>query len=286
MIAVILAAIMAGSTALAQQAVPPPPQPASESQSNATVLKLLRSGVSERAILHVISAGAGSFDTSADALAALKQAGASEAELSAIASQGAAPASAPPAGAQTNSGPSLAETMKYIQDKVNQQGKIEYTVFHRDPATGESSSILYYENPQVIAVDPAGGLSVQIFSGYTGSGYPAENDTETWRLNFKDVGKLEVLSASDSYNRNNTGSENHVSPQYFILDIHLIGGRTVQKHVSQGYRAGWHNYVKSSDSSTGELILLFRDEESADRAAKAFVHAVELCGGGSKPELF
>jgi hypothetical protein len=115
MITVILAVVLAGATALAQVAVPPPPQPASESQSNATVLKLLRTGVSERAILHVISAAAGTFDTSADALAALKQAGASEAELSAIASQGAAPANAPPAGAQANSGPSLAETMKYIQ---------------------------------------------------------------------------------------------------------------------------------------------------------------------------
>src|ERR1035438_8898175 len=109
MIAVILATLMAGATALAQVAVPPPPQPAGDSQSNATVLKLLRTGVSERAILHVISAAGSTFDTSADALAALKQAGASEAELSAIASQGAAPANAPSAGAQTNSGPSLAD---------------------------------------------------------------------------------------------------------------------------------------------------------------------------------
>jgi hypothetical protein len=83
MIAVILAVFLAGVNALAQVAVPPPPQPASDSQSNATVLKLLRTGVSERAILHVISAATGTFDTSPDALAALKQAGASEAELSA-----------------------------------------------------------------------------------------------------------------------------------------------------------------------------------------------------------
>jgi len=38
-------------------------------------MKLLRSGVSERAILHVISATPGKVDTSADALTALKQAG-------------------------------------------------------------------------------------------------------------------------------------------------------------------------------------------------------------------
>jgi hypothetical protein len=279
-VSLLLTVFVAASTALAQQSVPPPPQPASDSQSNATVLKLLHAGTSERAILHVISAAAGSFDTSADALAALKQAGASEAELSAIASQGATPANAPPAGAQTNSGPSLAETMKYIQDKVNQQGKIACVESGSNPATGASiPQFPYSEESQVIAVDPAGELSVQKY-------YAATNVTATWRLNFKDVGKLEVLSASDSYHRENPEFEYQFNPPFFYLYIHLIGGRTVQKHVSIGYAGVWHDKTRSSDSSTGELRLAFRDEESADRAAKAFVHAVELCGGGSKPELF
>ena len=281
MITAILAAIMAGSTALAQVAVPPPPQPASESQSNATVLKLLRSGVSESTLLYIISVAAGTFDTSADALAALKQAGASEAELSAIASQGAAPANAPPAGAQTNSGPSLAETMKYIQDKVNEQGKIVFAISGSYRATGESYPAgQHSEESQVIAVDPAGGLSVQ-----KSMEYPGLNDTETWRLNFKDVGKLEVLSSSDSRSRIEPGWEFQISPQFFYLDIHLKAGRTVQKHVIRVW-SGKHGKTMSSDSSAGELLLSFCDEESADRAAKAFVHAVELCGGGSKPELF
>ncbi len=30
----------------------------------------------------------------------------------------------------------------------------------------------------------------------------------------------------------------------------------------------------------------FRDEETANRVAKAMVHAAELCGGGRKPEPF
>src|ERR1035438_271455 len=126
MIAVILATLMAGATALAQVAVPPPPQPAGDSQSNATVLKLLRTGVSERAILHVISATPSTFDTSADALAALKQAGASEAELSAIQAQGAAPTNPPVAGAQVANGPSLEVTLKFIQDKLNEMGTVNF----------------------------------------------------------------------------------------------------------------------------------------------------------------
>jgi hypothetical protein len=166
--------------------------------------------------------------------------------------------------------------MKYIQDKVNQQGKIEYAFSESNPATDFSfPQFQRSEESQVIAVDPAGGLSVQ-------KSYAAANETETWRLNFKDVGKLEVLSATDSYSRNDPGWEIQISPQYFYLYIHLIGGRTVQRHIIKVK----HGKTTSSDISTGELRLVFRDEESADRAAKAFVHAVELCGGGSKPELF
>ena len=70
---VFLTLVLASATTLAQQSVPPPPQPAVEAGANAEVLKLLRAGVSERAILHIISASPGKFDTSADALAALKR---------------------------------------------------------------------------------------------------------------------------------------------------------------------------------------------------------------------
>jgi CRISPR/Cas system CMR subunit Cmr6 (Cas7 group RAMP superfamily) len=33
-------------------------------------------------------------------------------------------------------------------------------------------------------------------------------------------------------------------------------------------------------------VVLFSDEQMANRVAKAMVHAVELCGGGGKPEPF
>jgi hypothetical protein len=293
-VAVILAGVLASATALAQQGVPPPPQPAADSPANAEVLKYLRAGTSERVILHLISATTGKFDTSADALIALKQAGADDAELSAILAQGAAPANAPSANAApanvppAANGPSLEATMKYIEDKVNQQGEIAYKVFVRKLADNDTSSYVHFERSQVIAIDPAGGLSVQNFSGN-----PNHRDwagIETWRLDIKDIWKLDVLSGSDVYNREEPAFEQQFSPQFFYLDIYLIGGRTVQKHVSSvvvtAFSGKHGSKTKSSDTSTGELRLAFRDEESADRAAKAFIHAVELCGGGSKPELF
>jgi len=40
------------------------------------------------------------------------------------------------------------------------------------------------------------------------------------------------------------------------------------------------------ESELGSYDLYFRDEDTANRVAKALVHAVELCGGGSEPEPF
>jgi len=121
-------------TLSAQQPVVPPPRPANDAPANAEVLKLLRQGLSERVVLHVIAATPGKFDTSADALATLKQAGADEAELSAILAKGAPSPEQPPAAvvpaapvaAPAASGSSLAETMKLIQEKLKDQGLVEF----------------------------------------------------------------------------------------------------------------------------------------------------------------
>jgi hypothetical protein len=39
-------------------------------------------------------------------------------------------------------------------------------------------------------------------------------------------------------------------------------------------------------SSSCHFVLHFRDEEMADRVAKAMIHDIEICGGGSQPEPF
>jgi len=287
-------AVLFSIPAVTQQAVPPPPRPANDAPANAEILKLLRAGMPERTILHVISGVAGTFDTSTDALAVLKQAGASEAELSAIVAQGGTPASPPAAGAQTNSVPSLAETMQFIQDKVNQQGKIVYI---------ESASFFTGENTQpqqisvesrVIAVDPAGGLSLQ-----DDFDLPLNKDPllrvdgvfkrKTWQLNFKDVEKLEVLNYVDLQNRYHPGVSYQCDPLYYELVIHLAAGKTVKRHTLLPSRDKHnHNLIHNyeTDENIREFALHFRDEETAGRVAKAIIHAVELCGGGSKPEPF
>jgi hypothetical protein len=262
MIAVILATFMAGATALAQVAVPPPPRPASESQSNATVLKLLHSGTSERAILHVISAAGATFDTSADALAALKQAGASEAELSAIASQGAAPTSASPASAQTNGGPSLADTMKFIQDKLNEMGTVNFAGYVHEASNDTDGVQKFSSTISKVAANP-GACSLSYHRLVYNNGRKEHN--EDVAINLREVKNISVLPDEQDWQMYlvRTGDSTKTVkdvPEIIALVIKLNNGK--------------------------DPTIRFYEQELADRVAKAMVHAVELCGGGPKPELF
>jgi hypothetical protein len=74
-------------------------------------------------------------------------------------------------------------------------------------------------------------------------------------------------------------------PPYFELVIHLAAGKTVQRHTHT-IIGGKHSKTTEVNDNIGEFALPFRDEETANRVAKAMIHAIELCGGGSKPEPF
>src|ERR1039458_5876484 len=76
-IAALTLLLFAAAAAVSQNAVAPPPRPANDAPANAEVLKLLRAAMPESVVLNKIHAATGKFDTSVDALVALKQAGAS-----------------------------------------------------------------------------------------------------------------------------------------------------------------------------------------------------------------
>src|ERR1035437_3239059 len=262
MITAILAAIMAGSTALAQVAVPPPPQPASESQSNATVLKLLRTGVSERAILHVISADAGSFDTSAKALAARKQAGASDAELSAIQAQGAAPTSPPAAGTPVASGPTLEVTMKFIQDKLNTIGTVNFAGYVHDSANNTDGVQKFSAAISNAATNP--GACALSYHRLVINNSSREHD-ENVVINLRDVQSIAVLPDEQDWQMYLVRSGDTTKT---VKDVPEISSLVIKLNNGK------------------DPTLRFYEQDLADRVAKAMVHAVELCGGGPKPEPF
>ena len=292
-IPVFLAFALAATTMLAQQNVPPPPQPVNDAPANAEVLLLLRAGMPESVVLDKIHAITGKFDTSTSALITLKQAGATEAELKAVMAQGATPTDSQPATAPPTSGPSLAESLQFIQNKVNEQGSIAYSESASYASNDENvANFIYSQESRVVAVDPAGGLSLQEDLSLTLTGTMTSKGTSTWQVNFKDMDKLDVMNSADYKHSHAQGYVYQDSPPYYELVVHLAAGKTVRQHsrttvCMRGIIIPKQSCKDSaSDMNPGEFTLHFRDEETADRVAKAMIHAIELCGGGSKPELF
>jgi len=256
----------------------------------------LRAGMPESVVLDKIHAITGKFDTSASALITLKQAGATEAELKAVMAQGTMPTEQPSANTPTTSGPTLAESLKFIQDKVNQQGNIAYTET-MTMSSGENYRTVFQSSlqSQIIAIDPAGGLSVQDMTTATLTGMfgSTSSGTTTWQVNFRDIDKLDVMSSADYKNSTAPTLVFQDSPQYYELLIHLTPGKTVRVHTEISTCAKGAVSRKQSckptatDNNSGVVSLHFRDEDTANRVAKAMIHAIELSGGGNNaPEPF
>jgi len=192
----------------------------------------------------------------------------------------------PPPPKPADDTPTLAATMKFIQDKLKEQGNVSFLESWNNTITGEQ----YYPSKHsfellVAKSDPTGGLSLNFAHTFPGLGL---KNTSTFRIHFKDVEKLEVLSKADKLHREfaKAGTPEKVfqtEPSVHALVIYMTRGKTVSVHMQSFSDSA---PTKETEGSTDEIELLFRDEDMANRVAKAMVHAVELCGGGSKPEPF
>jgi hypothetical protein len=253
---------LVSAAALAQVAVPPPPKPADVAPANAEVIKLLRTGVSERAILHVISATPTTFDTSAEALAALKQAGASDAELNAIQAHGAAPTKPPDAGAPVDNGPSLEVTMKFIEDKLNALGTVNFAGYVHD-ASNNTDGVQKFSATISNAVANPGACSLSYHRLVYNNGRKEHN--ENVLINLHEVKNISVLPDEQDWQMYlaRTGDSTKT-----VKDVPDITALVFKLNNGQ------------------DPTIRFYDQELADRVAKALIHAVELCGGGPKPEPF
>jgi hypothetical protein len=184
----------------------------------------------------------------------------------------------------SDEGPSLQVTMKFIQDKMNQEGSVTFIQSSHDTITGESGGPWKHSSESTVAeIDPAGGLSLKTVHVWP---VAVNSDIFTWQLSFKDVQKLEVLTQADYANRSSAKAGKpewvtQIDPSVYVLVISMASGRTVSVHAKM--IRGDQTPTEEKDANwTESSLLLFRDEETANRIAKAMVHAVELCGGGSK----
>jgi hypothetical protein len=229
----------------------------------------------ESVVLDRIHAITVTFDTSIDALVTLKQAGATEAELKAILAQDsvrAQPAEQPPAAVPADTGPSLVETMQFIQNKLNGIGKIAFFAILQDTSSDSNGSTwnqtIQNEISNVVADQNQCRISYHWKTTNQGSSY--------W--------EKRIPTARD---------ENDVFSLRYVQEI-VLKPFEQSRNELYAMRGSSANVLSTNPPTTvlvvrrphgEENVFTFTDADLADRVAKAMLHAVELCGGGNKDKF-
>ena len=148
--------------------------------------------------------------------------------------------------------------MSFIQEKLNSVGPVNYVSYYHDNIAGTDGSNQFRDEQIDVVADPNNchvNYRWRIArDGQVGIDQPA------W-FDLKDVTKIMVMSREQDMDEINAANghpswSSRVTPSVFTLRL----------------------------KKTGNGLNIFRlaDEELANRVAKAFMHAVELCGGGDK----
>jgi hypothetical protein len=190
----------------------------------------------------------------------------------------------------TDIGPSLAGTMQFIQERMNSQGQVGY--IYAQSSNPALRSATHYEISAVLANPVTCSLSATETAVATlelANGKPLiDGDAPTrtvWASTvfFKEVEKITVESVQDRENRGLAEDARPevtatVTPPIFYLVF------SASKAVFPNHSTSTHGEqpAESRDVKVKEQHFTFRDEDTANRVAKAMVHAVELCGGGNK----
>jgi hypothetical protein len=206
--------------------------------------------------------------------------------------------SVPPPPKPAEDGPSLEVTMKFIQDKMNDQGTVDYVlrsgggkdaftrsyVLISDVVADSSTCILRAKRKTTSQMEGTGQTPIS-FKGKRYNGHMEQVDEST--TPFKVVDSITVESAQDAVNRQMADAAHPeitfaYTPAVFQL---MLKGTKDAFSFHRVFKLG-EEPPENSDRTDKQNTFLFRDEETANRVAKAMQHAVELCGGGNKPEPF
>ncbi len=180
---------------------------------------------------------------------------------SASTQQAVSPPPRPTEVSPTTSGPSLDATLQFIADKVNAVGEIIYIASEQNSVDGSTEYLK-------VSVDYR----------------PVTFDTTLCRVNYH---KKLVVDGTVSLDGNN-----------FLLLKNVVKIQVANANQEESQilaNAGLPEITATvAPSLTSVIVQLngtydsgiqgfkFRDSDDADRVAKAFLHAVELCGGGNK----
>jgi TonB family protein len=165
----------------------------------------------------------------------------------------------PPPNPAAAAGPSLDATMQFIQKKLSEQGGVFYTVYIHDNAFNTDTANRRDVVTSNIVADPA-TCRISYHRKATVDDRTATDADE--HFSFHDVVDLSVMTGEQYLMKLHGASadspreDNRFDPPIFYLVLR-----------GERYNAAW---------------FLFTNDDTANRVAKAMVHAVELCGGGNK----
>jgi len=161
----------------------------------------------------------------------------------------------PPAA---KSEPNLEETLSFIEDRLNQQGAVNWLSTVQNSVAGTSNPPVQISLQLSRVTGDVGSCRVKFHSkSVIGS---AVNDFD-YMLPLRRIERLAVMSLQDG---NNGFHARQGHPEL----VEVISPAISELEITGGANRTWY--------------LVFSGEELANRVAKALTHAVELCGGGNK----
>ena len=158
-----------------------------------------------------------------------------------------------------DSGPSLAVTMKFIQDKLSSLNQVNYVGYNHDNAGETEDWVTRFSTVDTNVVADPSTCKISYHEKRT------RDDTVTsdadFRFNLSEMRDVIVMPREQVLKKVNTRAghpswDARIDPPVFMM-------------------------VARKDENT-EWSFYFFDQDLADRVAKAMVHAIELCGGGNK----
>jgi hypothetical protein len=155
-------------------------------------------------------------------------------------------------------GPSLSETMKFIQTKLNEVGKINFADYVHNNVTNSDWVVQNSSESTNVVADPAACRITYHMKILVNGDVAFDKDAN---IPLKEVQDLTVKTVEEDIK---------------TIDVGL-------GFTTRSYRADPPIFVLTvRRSGNGSNAFDFADEETTNRVAKAMVHAVELCGGGNK----
>jgi hypothetical protein len=209
--------------------------------------------------------------------------------------------STPPPAQPADSGPTLAATMQFIQEKLSEQGQIGWAqtqsnqpgftkrilVLVSDVMADPAACTLYGTGTVETKIDLPKGRSLKPGGSVT------EDDlhiriVETDTVPFKQIEKVTVEKLQDVQNQGFAEAAHPditvtVSPTIFYVKLWASNAVfSVHTSTTKGNQSPVEKDTTSKTNGSS-----FRDEDTANRVAKAMTHAMVLCGGGvTKKNLF